>query len=236
MDVSYVAEYHENLQHILVFLTISGISANLTVEAEVLARDDVDELPHLVIQCGPNTSPTLDLPARVVPGKKEIRLVGDNHYEVKLQTSSSPRSRSRPGSPQTAPIDIDSPAIMDATYFTTSHPTSLVCTSCSLPLVQAARVNSYRDLPSEHWAELVDAWMCHGDMKLHEDVKKGSKEGFWPGSGEALVGGSYVLLREDLVVESNLCEGGQGDKVRMQVSTTVPFFFLCHDSAAPVDV
>jgi hypothetical protein len=46
--------------------------------------------------------------------------------------------------------------------------------------------------------------MCHADQKLHEHVQKGSKEGFWPVEGEALVGGSYVLVREDVIVRVNL--------------------------------
>lgn len=46
--------------------------------------------------------------------------------------------------------------------------------------------------------------MCHSDQKLHEHVQKGSKEGFWPTTGEALVGGSYVLMSEDVVVKDNL--------------------------------
>ena len=52
--------------------------------------------------------------------------------------------------------------------------------------------------------------MCHGDMKLHEDVQRRSMEGFWPAEGgEALVGGSYLLVREEVVVVGNLCEGGE---------------------------
>ncbi|KAH8102991.1 ubiquitin-conjugating enzyme E2-binding protein [Cristinia sonorae] len=172
LDVIYVAEYHESLQHVLVFLTIPGASASpqSAVEAEVLLRED-DDLPRLIVRCGVNTSSPLELPARVNVGKKDIRLVGENHYEVKLQTP-APSNRSRPGTPHSPSPELDSPAIMDATYFTTTNPTSLVCTSCSLPLVQASRITSYRDLPSEHWAELVDAWMCHADMKLHEQVQK----------------------------------------------------------------
>ena len=70
----------------------------------------------------------------------------------------------------------------------TSLSAAFICASCSLPLVHAAKVARYRDLPSEHWAELVDAWMCHADLKLHEQVRRGSKEGFWPAEGGRLWG------------------------------------------------
>lgn len=216
LDVSYVAEHHENLHHILVFLTVSGAVPNATLEAEVVARDNADELPRLVVRCGTSSSSQLELPAHVVIGKKEVRLVGETHYEIKLHAPSSSRSQSRPCSPPST--EIESTSIMDATYFSTTQPTSFICTSCSLPLVHASQVSSYRDLPSEHWAELVDAWMCHSDMKLHEHVKKNSKDGFWPEAQEALVGGSYVLVQEEVVLRGNIREPRKDVKVRFSPS------------------
>lgn len=57
--------------------------------------------------------------------------------------------------------------------------------------------------------------MCHADLKLSEDVKKGSKDGFWPEAGEGLVGGSYVLVHEDAVITTNFCDTeAEVEKVR----------------------
>ncbi|KAF8966601.1 HECT-like ubiquitin-conjugating enzyme-binding-domain-containing protein [Flammula alnicola] len=64
--------------------------------------------------------------------------------------------------------------------------------------------HTWRDLPSEHWEELVEAWMCHSDQKLHDQVQKYSKGGFWPSSGQGLVGGSYILFDESAMNENNL--------------------------------
>jgi len=69
--------------------------------------------------------------------------------------------------------------------------------------VQSAKIESYRELPSEHWEELVDAWMCHADQSLHEQVVKHGK-GFWPEPKQALVGSSYLLFEESSVVVHNL--------------------------------
>lgn len=71
------------------------------------------------------------------------------------------------------------------------------------------------DLPSDHWEELVDAWMCHTDQKLNEHVMKHGKGGFWPEAGQALVGGSYILFEEDSMVKNNLCPS-DATKVRFQ--------------------
>ena len=56
---------------------------------------------------------------------------------------------------------------------------------------------------------------------MNVDVQRRSKEGFWPGGREALVGGSDVLVREEVVVGGNLCEG-----VERKVSFVSLCFFL----------
>ncbi|KAK7681493.1 hypothetical protein QCA50_015585 [Cerrena zonata] len=211
LDVSYVAEHHENLQHILVFLTIRGLKLGSHVNAEVVSNDGGTKGKQLLLECDSGTSPMLCLPVRVPIGKKEVKPIpgtGDR-FEIKLPTS-SPSSRSRHNTPSPIPEinenEAADVAILDATQLSSLTPTSFICASCSLPLVHASRLHQYRDLPSEHWAELVDAWMCHADLKLSEDVKKGSKDGFWPEAGEGLVGGSYVLVHEDAVITTNFCD------------------------------
>ena len=157
-----------------------------------------------MLKCGASTSPLLALPTAVSPGIKDVKVVGQ-YYEVKLPVTSSPPS----------PFEA-SPALLDATQLSSSSPSSFVCASCSLPLVQASRLHEYRDLPSEHWAELVDAWMCHADQRLHDHVKKHSAQGFWPREGEALVGGSYILFEESAVVQKNFWPADEQDhRVRL---------------------
>ncbi|KAI0760508.1 HECT-like ubiquitin-conjugating enzyme-binding-domain-containing protein [Fomes fomentarius] len=202
LDVHYVAEYHENLQHILVFLNVQGMIPGANLEAEVVpvsGSSSVDERSRLMLKCGATTSPLLSLPAPVPPGLKEVRVIGQ-YYEVKLPVTA----------PSPSPFDAPT-TLMDATQLSSTAPTSFVCASCSLPLVHASRLREYRDLPSEHWAELVDAWMCHTDQRLHDHVKKHSVQGFWPQEGEALVGGSYILFEESAVVTGNFWPADEQD-------------------------
>jgi len=195
-SVTYVAEHHENLQHILVFLTVKGVIPGADIEAEVLpAGGDADSSggDYLVVKSGSSTSLPLCLPGRTTPGKKHIR-VQSGHYEIKLSTL-----------PTNASSETTSAPLLDSTQLSTANPTSFICSSCSLPLVQASKIQGYKDLPSDHWEELVDAWMCHTDQKLNEHVMKHGKGGFWPEAGQALVGGSYILFEEGLMVKSNIC-------------------------------
>lgn len=200
-DVRYIAENHENLQHVLVFLTITGALRDVEIEAEVIpSYPDINEGDRLLIRNGPNTSPPLLLPAHTFPGKKEVK-AQNGHYEIKLSTTPF-----TPISPEPTPL-------LDASQLSNLNPVSFNCTSCTLPVVRASTIESYRDLPSEHWEELVDAWMCHSDQRLHDQITKRSR-GFWPEPGQALVGGSYILFQASSMVQMNLCPSDQV-KVRL---------------------
>lgn len=193
LDVRYVAEHHESLNHVLVFMTIADVTPGADVKAEVVPLlTNSAEGDHLIVRCGAGVSAELELPMRTSPGPKEVKSSGA-HFELKLTTS-----------PVDAQIwDQEPVPLLDATQLSTSNPTSFICSSCSLPLVQSSKISSYKDLPSEHWEELVDAWMCHTDQNLHDQVAKHSR-GFWPSAGQALIGGSYILFEESSVVKSNL--------------------------------
>ncbi|PPQ72374.1 hypothetical protein CVT24_002074 [Panaeolus cyanescens] len=195
-DIVYVAENHENLQHILVFFRTSIGSSKTTadVQAEVVPSF-LDRSPdagdHLVIKSGANSSLPLMLPAQTSPGKKEVR-TQSTHYEIKLTTQ------------PTSQHETTSPPLLDATQLESLKPTSFLCSSCSLPLIQASKVHMYKDLPSEHWEELVEAWMCHSDQKLHDQVASHGRRGFSPSVGQALVGGSYILFEGSAIHKNNL--------------------------------
>lgn len=192
-EVSYIAENHENLNHILVFVSVNGVVAGTDVEAEVSPSLENSSFGsnRLIIKCGSQTSMPLALPGHVHCGKKEMR-AQSGHYEIKLTTIPSTTP-----SPQPAPL-------LDAVQLSDWNPTTFVCDSCSLPVVHSSKISQYRDLPSEHWQELVDAWMCHPDQKLHDQVVQSGSKGFWPESGQALVGGSYILFEESAVSKTNI--------------------------------
>lgn len=210
-DVSYVAENYENLHHILVYLTTSGATPGVDIEAEVPPTS----IPHetepgcdiLQLTSGTLSSGPLLLPGYATPGKKEVK-VQRGHFEVKIPTTASPSSPPLPASSKTTPQPGDSTGIekslLDASQLSASSPTSFICASCSLPLIHSSRISDYRDLPSEHWEELVEAWMCHSDQKLHEHVTKSSRHGFWPKEAQALVGGSYILFEESVINVNNI--------------------------------
>ncbi|KAG0696114.1 HECT-like ubiquitin-conjugating enzyme-binding-domain-containing protein [Suillus ampliporus] len=195
LDISYVAEYHETLKHVLIFVTVSGVPVDTELQAEVLpTSSNGTEGDWLVIRSSWASSPPLSLPVRVPPGKKDVHN-RQGHYELKIGIPSSRAARS--SSP-------DEPTpLMSAEQLLSLKPTSWSCMSCSLPLVHSLKLTKYRDLPSEHWEELVDSWMCHADQTLHNHVAKHGR-GFWPEESEALVGSSYILFQQSAIVSNNV--------------------------------
>lgn len=211
-DVSYVAENYENLHHILVYFTASGATPGVDIEAEVpppsIPHDSEPGCDFLQLRSGALSSGQLILPGYATPGKKEVKVQG-GHFEVKIPTTPSlPKSSSSPFSSSSTPPASDlsgnDKSLLDASQLNASSSTTFICASCSLPLIHSAKINDYRDLPSEHWEELVEAWMCHSDQKLHEHVVKHGRRGFWPKEAQALVGGSYILFEESAVNQNNL--------------------------------
>ncbi|KAL4072538.1 HECT-like ubiquitin-conjugating enzyme-binding-domain-containing protein [Scleroderma yunnanense] len=218
LNVVYVAEHHETLRHVLVFIALAPSSGTLgntsttsvgTLTAEVLpSTSSGTSGDWLLLRLSGTPSPPLTLPVSVVPGLKEV-LGRNSHWEIKLSCAPQPNN-----SHINIVSESDDPPLLTAAQLTSLLPTSYICVSCHLPLVSMAPAQ-YRDLPSEYWEELVDAWMCHpegqtlakGRVQMHSEAETGGRGfGFWPAQGEALVGGSYILFESRAVVEGNVME------------------------------
>ncbi|KAJ1661049.1 E3 ubiquitin-protein ligase E3D [Dispira simplex] len=102
-----------------------------------------------------------------------------------------------------------------------SRVTQLACRWCGFTLILPKRTKSNTsshcyfstlDLPSEHWTELLDCWMCHPDeetqfiMQYDRDMSQpGVRIHPWnPKSNQILVGHTYVLINESDVVPGSL--------------------------------
>lgn len=121
------------------------------------------------------------------------------HLELKLECISD---QTNGHNPLSYTNDTPGTGLLDAVQLKRLNPTSFICASCSLPLVQSSKLSRYDDLPSEHWAELLEAWMCHSDQRLSDRIALYTT-GLWPAPGQALVGGSYILFNDSSLVASN---------------------------------
>lgn len=130
------------------------------------------------------------LPCRATDQTPAVSIHSD-HIEIKLRTSDAANTtRSRPDLEVSMPMQANEMRKLPPAAFLCSEPT------CGSLIVKAGPGMRYTPLPSEHWAELLDAWMCHADQQLTDEVGKHAREGgaIWPKSEEEVcVGSSYLL-------------------------------------------
>ncbi|BGP31909.1 hypothetical protein JCM10296v2_003688 [Rhodotorula toruloides] len=185
-QVDWIAEESRNLGTLVVTFWPRSSHKSDPAAFEVVA---VESVAILVAVKGQKTASRVTLPCRVVPQQATVQLVG-SVCEVKLVTlgSTSPtKSRSD--------LEIHSPLSTDELRATS--PTAFRCATCDTELADTSTVSRWNALPSEYWAELLDAWMCHQDQKLSDDlIAKG--KGIKPRADEVLVATSYVLLPREL--------------------------------------
>lgn len=202
MNVTYVAEYRENLQLVSVQLCVDGIPRSSRLEADIVPGLNQS---NLVLQCGSTALSPLPLPAWVPAGKADLftasmgQPMGATEYlDLKLVTALNEGK---------GEADQDLPPLLDSEQLRTCQPTSFACASCSLPVVHGLASGNikYNDLPSDYWAELLDAWMCHPDQHVSAEIAKRA-DGFWPESGQVLVGGSFLLFDSSMVNRNGLVD------------------------------
>ncbi|KAN0062001.1 hypothetical protein ACQY0O_005996 [Thecaphora frezii] len=128
----------------------------------------------------------------LVPHAGTAQQSGD-HFAFKLPAQRCGRSAAHrhlhASEPVTFPLSTDT--------LCAQKPSTLCCSTCTSVIADLGTTSRYRALPSQHWEELVDAWMCHGDQELNESVARG-KEGLEEGRPvpreEAWVADLHLLL------------------------------------------
>ena len=215
LDITYVAEYQENLHNVYVMLRLGGTDLPVDIEVEILPTTGVPigTGDRLLVKVGASCSPPLSLPVPVQLGKQSVRAV-DESFEFRILVLNNNLTN---GSSTSTPT----PSLMDASQLEQLKPQTFTCTSCSLPLVQSSRIEEFKDLPSEHWSELLDAWVCHQDQELSERLVRHGSNGFWPEEKQCLIGGSYLLFDDAVMVRNSLRISEEEIKVRL-APTPIP--------------
>lgn len=176
-EINYIVEEARNLDSLTINFWSTDRESTDTYSFQSLESLSLD------IISSSNTSHRILLPS---PAKtQQVQIVSRGAYfEIKLATAKDMTSDS-------ADVDVQYP--LSTNELRTHLPTDFSCVKCRNVLVDSRQVTKYNTLPSEHWAELLDSWMCHGDQKLSEDlIRKG--KGIKPRAGEGLVAAGYIMF------------------------------------------
>ncbi|KAG0272251.1 hypothetical protein BGZ95_012006 [Linnemannia exigua] len=229
----YHAEYHSKINSITLSVQVpqSGVTCRIGPQA-------VDLIPS--IQPGLNidaiqqqgTIDKLVLPARVMPTRTTL------DPSTSLSNLLSLKMTALPNMP--LETSLSSLSLVSTSEFPSSPlPASqlqglenLACGSCGNILLNSTCNNTATttftqgpiqrvvDLPSEHWQELVDCWMCH-----EEDFTELREGDLGARLGQALVGGTYLLIHakdvdHDAVMieeDARTIDESRGGGVRLRV-------------------
>lgn len=181
-----------SLKEDLVLQTPSSASGSVD-EAIVSRKDSVLRIP---------------LPTAVHAGQSITLSAQDLHYEARLSALPTPTS-------SVTSFNTVLATALSASELRSRSPSALCCTACEREIADVSAASrsgqkgtgtgaGYKDLPSEHWAEMMEVWMCHSDPAFTSQLAKRTEEGFWPAQGGVLVGGSYVLVDKEDVKWSSL--------------------------------
>ncbi|OXB34620.1 hypothetical protein J007_05721 [Cryptococcus neoformans] len=190
-NVTYVVEHQENLKSLQILVHGIGISSNLELNIKTLPSSSGSTNAAIITsKREPSLSIDVALPA-LVYSDQIMPLVPQSLYqEAKLSALPTPAASNA----------LIITHALSAPDLRSLKVTALCCTICerhlsSLPFSRDPR-QAYKDLPSDHWAEMIDIWMCHDDPAFTARLAGMTEEGFWPTDGGVLVGGSYLLVEE----------------------------------------
>lgn len=209
-NLSYIAEHQENLNVVQVMVHGVGISANTDLVVETQG-DDSDQAT-LYAKSTPATQTRITLPTPVVASQTVPLILQNLHLDARL--AAVPTTKSAPVSSLNTVIT----QALSASDLRRLQPSSLCCSSCDRELGETPSNGQYKDLPSEHWAEMMEIWMCHSDPGFTAGISAKAKDGFWPERGTVLVGGSYLLLDGTAIKRHNLVIDDQAVSPPLRIS------------------
>lgn len=180
--VGYVCEHQENLRTVQVMLYGGDTALATDLELEVATPGDA----VVTSRSDSKLRITVALPTPVPLGQRVPFTTADGHVEAKLAALPTPSSA--------LSLNSNITHALSAPNLRQLAPRSLCCTQCDHELAEFPADVQFKDLPSEHWAEMLEAWMCHADPTFTAHIAKQTKDGFWPTKNTVLVGGSYLLV------------------------------------------
>jgi hypothetical protein len=192
--LSYVAEHQENLNLVQIMVHGPGIPSS----TELFIETDTEPSDKVTLSTKSNSHLRLTLPTPVVPNQKALLVAPNLHLEAKL--AALPISPSAPVSSLNTMIT----QALCAADLRNMKPRAICCTACDREVADLPGGGTFKDLPSEHWAEMLEVWMCHADPGFTANISAQTKDGFWPSGGTVLVGGSYLLLKDEYTKKHNL--------------------------------
>lgn len=204
MNLVYYIELLANLRQLQITLAFDN---DTTISIQV-------NQDHLVVTDGSKAAHIVPLPARVAPKKSSIDDTLKREFSIVLPIVQETSSQGASIPPLTAP---QLNALQDGTF-------NLSCRQCDAVLLPKS-IDTFKDLPSEHWAELMECWLCHkapGTDQYYDPAVKASTSQILAQETVGLVGATYFLLHSKDIQNLKILPFPDGSQSK--VSSHTEFF------------
>ena len=186
--------YAEALMHIRQLTLHASLETDKNEHTEVLISSD----KHIITVLHDGESSSIYLPTQI-SGTANVTFPFEKKTEISIRLQIDDTEELKATSDDSSGLEVPWCAV------DLSEKTSLRCKKCSIELLHTGRVKGWKDLPSDHWADLMDVWFCHKPHEGHSpDAHAAEAKGFSANSKiEAHVGVglvdvvSFVLHRDD---------------------------------------
>jgi hypothetical protein len=161
--VRITAETQDRLGVIVVTIWLEGecvVSSEQELQYRVVKQGE-QMMPQMIVNIGSKQG-TLTLPARSANVEHKTSKDGDK-WTVRLPLVESSADSQASRLP-TIPYSASELKLISCGQ--------LSCAECYTRVADLSAIRTYLSLPSQHWEELVDAWMCHEDQELNETLIK----------------------------------------------------------------
>ncbi|CAG8661725.1 9260_t:CDS:2, partial [Cetraspora pellucida] len=124
----------------------------------------------------------LNLSQTIETDDKPVIITSQDSLDIRLKLRSYARKK-----PANQPSVKDTHPPFSANELTKLK--NIQCVYCKTPLLKTNAFSKIMDMPSEHWEELVDCWMCH-----QEDYQQARMSDISARENIGLVGNTYFLI------------------------------------------
>jgi hypothetical protein len=95
----------------------------------------------------------------LVSQDRQTVLKSQDHWQIKLQMAATLQRDSN-----------EVPAPLSASSLQKDLPSGFLCNVCLKSVAYTKTITQYLPLPSQHWEELIDAWMCHSSQEINQGM------------------------------------------------------------------
>lgn len=209
MTIHIYAEHLINIRTLTIQVSLetpshAGTKATISADGSTLSishESDIASIELPVNIAGENDK-ELSIPATPT-NDLSLRLRIDNNTGGSLQNSQS------------------SETIIPWTATSLSNQVELRCKECNAVVVPRDKIQIWKDLPSEGWAEMMEFWHCHKPNEPHDHEHQTDKKGYSADSTLAITPSVGLVNATNFIIADTDC---QNIKVGLE---PFPLFFYC---------